>query len=194
VELLAALIVAGVGVGVGVAVDSLECPLGILELHLLFLVALGGNLLLAFPLAGRRVITARLLLLLLAELLREHLDLPALLHTVAPRVGYRAPWTALVAVRGLPQPLVTSWAMTPTNCYNSSGSSGQQLIIVVAADLLLLLVSVSVATLSSDIYFRLVGLPCLWGRLGMPYTPFHSPGALVHQAQELRDVLHIVCD
>jgi hypothetical protein len=27
----------------------------------------------------------------------------------------------------------------------------------------------------------------------MPSAPFRSPGTLVHQAEELRDVLHIVC-
>jgi hypothetical protein len=48
VELLAALI----GAGVRVAIDSLEHPLGILELHLLLLVALEGSLLLAFPQRG----------------------------------------------------------------------------------------------------------------------------------------------
>jgi hypothetical protein len=50
-ELLAALVIAGVTVRV--TVDGLEHPLGILELHLLLLVALRGNLLLAFPLMGR---------------------------------------------------------------------------------------------------------------------------------------------
>jgi hypothetical protein len=54
VELLVALVVTGVKVGV--AIDSLERPLGILELHLLFLVALRGNLLLAFPLTGKRAV------------------------------------------------------------------------------------------------------------------------------------------
>jgi hypothetical protein len=47
--------------------------------------------------------------------------------------------------------------------------------------------------LSSGIGFRLAGLPCLWGSLGMPCIPFYSPGAFVCQAEELRDVLHIVC-
>jgi hypothetical protein len=109
VELLAALVDAGVGVRV--VVDSLERPLAVLELHLL--VALGGNLLLAFPLLGRRAIAARLLLMPLMKLLRELLDLPALLHAVAPGVVYQSSWTALVAVGGLPWPLVATWAMTP---------------------------------------------------------------------------------
>jgi hypothetical protein len=77
VELLAALIVAGVRVRV--AVDGLEHPLGILELHLHLLVTLGGNLMLAFPLPRRRAVAAQLLLLLLSKLLCELLDLPALL-------------------------------------------------------------------------------------------------------------------
>jgi hypothetical protein len=50
VELLAALVVAGIRVRV--VVDGLERPLGILELPLLLLVTLRDNLLLAFPLAG----------------------------------------------------------------------------------------------------------------------------------------------
>jgi hypothetical protein len=99
VELLVVLVVTGLGVEV--AIDDLDRPLCILELHLLLLLALVGNLLLTFPLAGRRAIVARLLLLLLTELLRELLDLLALLGTVAPRVVHRAPWTALVATKGL---------------------------------------------------------------------------------------------
>jgi hypothetical protein len=49
VELLAALVVTGFGVVV--PVDDLDHPLGVLELHLLLIVALTGNVLLAFPLA-----------------------------------------------------------------------------------------------------------------------------------------------
>jgi hypothetical protein len=44
-----------------------------------------------------------LLLLLLAELLRELLDLLTLLDAMAPRVVHRAPWPTLVAVGGLVQ-------------------------------------------------------------------------------------------
>jgi hypothetical protein len=147
-----------------VAVDSLESPLGILELHLL-LVALERNLLLPFPLAVRRAVTARLLRLLLAELLHEFLDLPTLLRAVAHRVVYRAPRTTLIAAGGMSQPLVTSWAMTPTGHSNSSdsGNSGQRL--VVAASLLLLPISISATALSSGICFGPAGLPCLWCRL-----------------------------
>jgi hypothetical protein len=45
----------------------------------------------------------------------------------------------------------------------------------------------------SNICFGLAGLPCLWGRLGMPCMPFCSPSAFVCQTEELRDFLHIVC-
>jgi hypothetical protein len=73
------------------------------------------------------------------------------------------------------------------------GNSGQWLVVVVVVVGLLFLVSVSAAALSSGIFFWVAGLPCLWGRLGMQCTPFCSLGALVRQAEELRDVLHIVC-
>jgi hypothetical protein len=66
-----------------VAVDDLDHPLGILELHVLLLVTLTGNLLLAFPLARRCAAAAWLLLLLLMELLHELLDLLTLLGVVA---------------------------------------------------------------------------------------------------------------
>jgi hypothetical protein len=55
-ELLAALVVTGLGFRV--AVDDLDHPLGVLELLLLLLIALMGNLLLAFPLAGRHAVAA----------------------------------------------------------------------------------------------------------------------------------------
>jgi hypothetical protein len=73
------------GLRVRVAIDDLDRPLGILELHHL-VVALVGNLLIAFPLVGRCAVVAWLLLLLLAELFRELLDLLALLGVVAPGV------------------------------------------------------------------------------------------------------------
>jgi hypothetical protein len=104
--MLAVLIVAGVRVGVGLAIDSLEHPLGVLELHLFLLVALGGNLLLAFPLVRRHAIMTQLLLLLLTELFRELLNLLALLGAVAPRVVHQALRTTLVTAKGLPWPLV----------------------------------------------------------------------------------------
>jgi hypothetical protein len=84
VELLAALVV--VGIGVRVAIDDLDHPFGILELHLLLVIALMSNVLLAFPLVGRRAITVWLLFLQLVELLRELLDVSALLGAVVPGV------------------------------------------------------------------------------------------------------------
>jgi hypothetical protein len=122
VELFAVLIVARFGVGVGVVVDDLDCPLGVLEVHLLLLIAPQGNLLLAFPQTGRRAIAAWLLLLLLRELLCKLLDLPSLLGVVAPGVVHRAPGTTLVAAEGLPRPLVSTWATTPTSRSSSSDS------------------------------------------------------------------------
>jgi hypothetical protein len=148
-----------------VAVDDLDHPLGILELHLL-LIALMGNLLLTFPLAGRHAVVAQLLLLLLMELLRELLDLPALLGIVVHGVVHRAPWPTLITVGGLVWPLVASWTMTPNSrCSSNSGNgrSGHQLAVVIA-DGLLLPVFVFAAALSSSICFGLAGLPCLWSR------------------------------
>jgi hypothetical protein len=58
------------------------------------------------------------------------------------------------------------------------------------ACLLLLLLTVA---LCSGIWVRLTSLPYLWGRMLMPDAPFCSPGALVCQAEELGDILHIVC-
>jgi flagellar biosynthesis protein FliQ len=74
-ERLAALAVAGLRVGV--AIDGLQCPLGILKLHLCVFLPLVVHLLLALPLAGRRTILA-LLLHLFVKLFRELLDLPTL--------------------------------------------------------------------------------------------------------------------
>jgi hypothetical protein len=54
VERLVMLIGAGVRVRVRVVVDGIQCPLGILELHLLVLVLLQIHLLFALPLVGRR--------------------------------------------------------------------------------------------------------------------------------------------
>jgi hypothetical protein len=74
-EHLAALVIAGLRVGV--AIDDLQCPLGILKLHLCIFLLLRVHLLLALPLAGRRAILA-LLLHRFAELFRKLLDLSAL--------------------------------------------------------------------------------------------------------------------
>jgi hypothetical protein len=161
-ELLAALI----GARVEVDVDSLDRPFGILELQLLILVTLGSNLLLAFLLPGRRATVARQQPLLLMELPHKLLHLLALLRTLAFGVVYRAPQTALVTVGGIPRPLVTMWATTPTSRCNSSGSSGSPSQWLVAVGLLVVVVVVIfVAALSNDICIGLAGLPCLWGRL-----------------------------
>jgi hypothetical protein len=118
VELLTVLVVTGLRVGV--AIDSLDRPLGILKLHLLLVIALTSNMLLAFPLMGSCAIAAGLLLV---ELLRELLDLSALLVTVAPGVVHWAPWPTLVTTEGLAWLLVTAWAVAPTSrCCDSSGS------------------------------------------------------------------------
>jgi hypothetical protein len=173
--LLAALIVTGLGVGV--PVDILDRPLGVLELHLLLIIALLGNVLLAFPLVRRYAVTAGLLLLLLTELLHKLLDLPALLRAVT--------------ARGLARALVTMWAMTPTSHYCDSGGSRstcQRLVVVE----LLLPILVLVTALSNDMCLGLVGLPYLWSRLGMPYMPFCSPSAFVRQVEELRDIFHLM--
>jgi hypothetical protein len=176
VELLAALIVAGLGVRV--AVDDLDRPLGVLELHLLLVVALMGNMLLAFPLVGRRAVVV-LLLLLLMELLYKLLDLSALLGAVAPEVVHRALRSALIAAGGLARSLVAVWVVAPTShCCDSddSGSTCQRLVVV---GLLLLPVLVLATALSSGICFGLAGLPCPWSGLGVPCTPFCHPGAFV---------------
>jgi hypothetical protein len=76
-------------VGVGVAVDGLQCPLGILELHLLILALLWIHLLFALILVGMCAILMRLLLLL-TELFRELLNFPALSGVVAHGVMHRA--------------------------------------------------------------------------------------------------------
>jgi hypothetical protein len=74
-ERLATLVVTGLRVGV--AIDGLQCPPGILKLHLCIFLLLGLYLLLALPLARRHAIVA-LLLHLFTELLHELLDLQAL--------------------------------------------------------------------------------------------------------------------
>jgi hypothetical protein len=160
VDLLVVLVVTGFGVRV--AIDDLNFPLGILELHLILLVTLVGNLLLAFPLVGRCAVTAWLLLLLLAELLHELLDLPAHLNVVAPRVVHPAVWPALIAVAGLPWSLVTAWVVAPiSRCINNSGSRSSYQRLVVVVGLLLLPILVLATALSSGIFFKLVGLPRL---------------------------------
>jgi hypothetical protein len=115
VELLTVLIVTGFEVEV--AIGDLDCPLGILEHHLLLVVPHMGNVLLAFSLAGRQVAAARLLLLLLMELLHELIDLLALLRDVAPGIVHRAPQPTLVVTGGLVRSLVAMWVMAPISRY-----------------------------------------------------------------------------
>jgi hypothetical protein len=95
VERPATLVVAGLRVGG--AIDGLQCPLGILKLHLCVFLLLGVHLLLALPLAGRRAILA-LLLHLFAELFRELLDLPALRRSMERGVVHRALCAAVVVI------------------------------------------------------------------------------------------------
>jgi hypothetical protein len=151
-------------------------------------------MLLAFPLVGRRAIVMGLLLLLLTELQCELLDLLVLLDAVAPGVVHWAPRTLLITVGGLEWSLVAAWAVAPTSHYcDSSGSGSTCHRLVVGVGLLPLPTLVLAAALSSSISFGLPGLPYLWSRLGVPCMPFCNPGALVRQAEELKDVLHIVC-
>jgi hypothetical protein len=76
------------------------------------------------------------------------------------------------------------------SCRDSGGSaSAYQRLVIVG---LLLPISVLAVALSNDIYLRLAGLPCPRSGLGVPCTPFCSPGAFVHQVEELRDVFHLV--
>jgi hypothetical protein len=143
VQLLATLVGTGAQVRVGVVVDSLERHLGVLELHLLLPVALGEHLLLAFLLAGRHAVTARLLLLLLMKLFHEILDLSALLDVVVPRVVHRALRTSLLGAEELLRSLVASSATAHTShCSRCSGSGCSNERHVVAAGLLLRFVSV----------------------------------------------------
>jgi hypothetical protein len=126
-ELLAALVVARFRVRV--AVDDLDRPLGILELHLL-LITLVGHLLIAFSLAGRHAVVAQLLLLLLAELLHELLDLSALLGTVAPGVVHQTSQMTLVTIGGLSQLLVTAWATAPHQPLQAVGAPASDLLLL----------------------------------------------------------------
>jgi hypothetical protein len=135
VECFAALVVARLGVRV--AIHGLQCPLGVLELHLLVFLLLGVDLLFALPLAGRRAFLVWLLLLFV-ELFCELIDLSTLTHAVACGVVHRASGATVITAGHLMGPLVASWVTTPTHRRScGSGSTSQRL--VVAADLLLLL-------------------------------------------------------
>jgi hypothetical protein len=123
VERLAALVV--IGLRVGVAIDGLQCPLGILKLHLCVFLLLGVHLLLALPLMGRRAILA-LLLHLFTELFRELLDLPALHYGMARGVVHRELRATIVAIGQLTGVFVASRTATaPTrHCSCGDGRSG----------------------------------------------------------------------
>jgi hypothetical protein len=111
------------GLRVGVAIDRLQCPFGILELH--FLLLPFAYLLLPLPLVGGCAILARLLLHLFAELFRELLDLLALRHGMPRGVMYQALRTALVTVGQLAGALVASLATpAPIRRYGDSRRGG----------------------------------------------------------------------
>jgi hypothetical protein len=175
VEFLATLI--GAGVKVKVAAEGLQHPLGVLELHLLILVLLKIHLLFSFPLAGRRVVLAQLLLPL-TELLRELLDISALSGVVVRGVMHRAPCASIVTIERFMGVLVILQAMAPTSrCWSSCSSMGTSQRLVVATDPLIFLLVVAVVViivfataLSSS---TRIGLSCflrLWGRWRMPST------------------------
>jgi hypothetical protein len=178
------------GLRVRVAIDGIQCPLGILKLHLYVFLLLGVHLLLALPLAGRHAILA-LLLHLLAELFHELLDLPALRHGVACGVVHWALCAIVVTIGWLTGAFVTSRpAMTPTSrCSCCSGRSGQWL---VAANLLILLLVVATATLGMGPDDGLALPLCRLGGWGLPGTALRSLGALVRQAEERGHNLDIV--
>jgi hypothetical protein len=94
-ECLATLVV--IGLRVRVTIDGLQCPPGILELHLYIFLLLWVHFLFALPLAGRCAILA-LLLHLVTELFRELLDLSALQRGMACGVMHRALCVADVAI------------------------------------------------------------------------------------------------
>jgi hypothetical protein len=92
-ECLAVLVVAGLEVGV--AVDGLHLPLGVLECHFFIPLLFRIYLLFALPLAKRHAFSVRLLLSL-AELLHELLDLSILTSVVARRVMHQASSSSLL--------------------------------------------------------------------------------------------------
>jgi hypothetical protein len=186
VEHLVALIVTVLRVGV--AIDGLQCPLGILKLHLC---VFHQDVALALPLAGRRAILA--LLHLFAELFHELLDLPALCRGMARRAVHRALRATIVAIGWLTRAFAT---MAPTRrCSCGGGCPGQRLVAASLLLLLLLLVpTVAIATawglgpgIARD------ALPfCRLGGWGVPGAAFCSPSALVRQADERGHILDVV--
>jgi hypothetical protein len=89
--------------------------------------------------------------------------------------------------------LVTSGTSAPTHHGSScrSGSSSQRLVIIVG--LLLHVVLVLTATsLGSNAHIGLGTLPYLWSRRGVLGMALYGPGALVHQVEELCDILDVM--
>jgi hypothetical protein len=165
VEGLVALI--ATGLGVRVAIDRLQRPFGILELHFLLPFV---YLLLPLPLVGGCAILAQLLLHLFTELFRELLDLPALRCGMPRRVMHRALRTTFVTVGRLAGALVTSLATSaPTCCYSGccrGGCPGQRL----ATASLLLLLALAANTLSCGAGVGLAHFLACRGSRGLPRT------------------------
>jgi hypothetical protein len=122
------------------------------------------------------------LLLLLAELFRELLDLLAFSSALACVVMHRTSRATIIAVGLLMGALVIAQEPASTSCCSCSGGCpGQRLVVAVGLLLLIVLaiVVVVVATLSSRSRIRLAYLPCFWGRWRMPVMAFYGPGSLV---------------
>jgi uncharacterized membrane protein (Fun14 family) len=191
IEHHATLVVAGLGVRI--AIYGLEFPFGLLEPQSVILVLLGVFLLLALLLAGRRTIIV-LLLQLLAVLFHEFLRFPALLSDMVHRVVHWATRASIITARRLMGVLVTSGSSAPIRCSSSSyggGSSSQWLVIAVGRLLFLVLV-LAATSLGSSTLFGLGTLPHLWSRRGVPGMTLYGPGTLVHQAEELCDILDVM--
>jgi hypothetical protein len=174
VERLAALVVAGLRVRV--AIDGLQCPLGILKLHLYVFLLLGVYLLLALPLTERRAILV-LLLHLFTELFHELLDLPALRRGMARGVVHRALRAAVVTIGWLTGAFVTSWPATapPTATAMTVGALASGWL--PPAFLLLLLLLPPPRAWPPSI---VLALPlCHLGSWGVPGTTLRSLGTLV---------------
>jgi hypothetical protein len=173
VERLAVLVVTGLRVGV--AMDGLQCSLGILRLHLYIFLLLGVHLLLALPLAGRHAILA-LLLHLFTELFRELLDLLALRRGMAHGVVHRALRAAVIAIGWVTGAFVASRPATTLTrrCSYDSGRSGQRLVATS-----LLVVVTAAATLGLGPGAGLALSFCCLGSWGVPGVALRSLGALV---------------
>jgi hypothetical protein len=121
------------------------------------------------------------LLLLLAELFRKLLDLPAFSSALACVVMHRTSRATITAAGLLMGALVVAQEPASTSCCSCSGGCpGQRLVVVVGLLLIVLAVVVVVAaTLSSRSRIRLAYLPCFWGRWRMPGMAFYGPDSLV---------------